>query len=42
MHEYLYRETLRANGIIENALRHLLDYEGIDLAALSSQRKKGA
>jgi hypothetical protein len=35
MHEYLYRETLRANRIIENALRHLMDYEGIELAALS-------
>ena len=31
MHEYLYRETVRANQIIENALRHLLDYEGIEL-----------
>lgn len=31
VHEYLYRETVRANLIIENALRHLLEYEGIEL-----------
>lgn len=31
IHEFLYRETLRANQIIENALRHLLDYENITL-----------
>lgn len=31
MHEYLYRETVRASAIIENALRHLMVYEGIEL-----------
>lgn len=31
MHEFLYRETIRANLIIENALRQLIDYEGIDM-----------
>lgn len=35
MHEYLYRETARASQIIENSLRHLLDFEGIDLEAIS-------
>lgn len=32
MHEYLYRETIRANLIMENALRQLIDYEGIDIS----------
>lgn len=34
MHEYLYRETVRASHIIENALRQLMAYEDIELAAL--------
>ncbi|MFW2404156.1 MAG: MerR family transcriptional regulator [Gammaproteobacteria bacterium] len=34
MHEFLYRETVRASQIIENALRHLMTYEGIDLETL--------
>jgi DNA-binding transcriptional MerR regulator len=33
MHEYLYRETLRASQIVENGLRHLIEFEGIDLAS---------
>jgi hypothetical protein len=32
MHEFLYRETLRANLIMESALRQLIEYEGIDVA----------
>ena len=32
MHEYLYRETIRANLIMENALRQLIDYEGIEIS----------
>lgn len=31
LHEYLYRETVRAGQIIENALRRLMEYEGIEI-----------
>ena len=31
MHEFLYRETIRANLIMESALRQLIEYEGIDV-----------
>lgn len=31
MHEYLFRETVRANQIFETALRRLVDYEGIEI-----------
>ncbi|MBT8441530.1 MAG: hypothetical protein KJO76_04010, partial [Gammaproteobacteria bacterium] len=34
IHEYLYRETVRASQIIENALRQLMAYENIDLETL--------
>lgn len=34
IHEYLYRETVRANQIIENALRQLMAYEDIELETL--------
>ncbi|MGI9329203.1 MAG: MerR family transcriptional regulator [Gammaproteobacteria bacterium] len=33
MHEFLYRETVRANLIMESALRELIEYEGIDVTS---------
>ena len=32
MHEFLYRETVRANLIMESALRQLIEHEGIDVS----------
>jgi DNA-binding transcriptional MerR regulator len=37
MHEFLCRETQRASHIIENGLRHLIEFEGIDLVHPESQ-----
>ncbi len=42
MHQYLYRETVRANQVIENALRQLMAYEGIELPRQPTQGSQGA
>lgn len=41
MHKFLHAETRRATQIIENGLRRLIDFEGIDIGQFESEQGPG-